>query len=175
MNNRKILILGHMRHGKDTVAEMIKNQYGYNFKSSSQAAADIFIYEVLKDKYGYKNPEECFEDRVHHRAEWYNLICEYNSTDKARLAKEILKKDDMYVGMRDKDEIRECLSQGVFDLVLGVYNPNKPLEPASSFNIDLWEAADIIIPNAGSLDDLRRRVLLLEPLINKQFTHLKAA
>ena len=42
-----ILIIGHARHGKDTVAEFLEEIFGLTFMSSSQAAADIFIYEVL--------------------------------------------------------------------------------------------------------------------------------
>jgi hypothetical protein len=78
--------------------------FGYNYKSSSLAASEIFIYDTLKDKYGYKTPEECFEDRVNHRAEWFDLICDYNKDDKARLAKEIMKSADIYVGMRSNEE-----------------------------------------------------------------------
>src|SRR5690606_30083610 len=97
----KLLVVGHMRHGKDTFAEILRDHYGLKFESSSQAAADIFIYEALKDKYGYKTSEECFEDRVNHRQEWYEMICEYNIEDRARLAKGILERADCYVGMRD--------------------------------------------------------------------------
>lgn len=154
----KLLIIGHARHGKDTVAEMIAQDFGLTFESSSQAAADIFIYERLKDKYGYKTPEECFEDRVNHRAEWHDLICEYNAEDKARLAKGILERADMYVGMRSSAEIRECLEQDLFEYVIGVYDPRKPHEPKDSFDIDLFADADLIIPNGSSLEDLHNRV-----------------
>ena len=116
----KLLIIGNMRHGKDTLAELLNEEFGYTFESSSQSAANIFLYDELKDKYGYKTPEECFEDRVNHRQEWYEAICEYNKDDKARLAKGILERSDCYVGMRDRDEIEECLKQGIFDLVIWV-------------------------------------------------------
>lgn len=154
----KLLIIGHARHGKDTVAEMIDDMFGLTFKSSSQAAADIFIYDELKDKYGYNTPEECFEDRVNHRAEWHDLIVDYNKEDKARLAKGILENADMYVGMRSSAEIDECLVQGLFDYVIGVYDPRKPHEPEDSFNIDLFAEADLIIPNGGSLGELESKV-----------------
>jgi hypothetical protein len=162
---KKILIIGNARHGKDTVAEIIKKQFGLNFESSSVAAARIFIYDALKNKYGYTSPEECFEDRVNRRDEWYQLICGYNEVDKARLAKMILEKDDMYVGMRDDAEIQACIDQGIFDLIIGVYDPRKPLEPATSFNIDLWAVSDIVIPNAEGLLELNYRVKALEPLL----------
>ena len=157
----KLLIIGHMRHGKDTVAEMIKQHFDMDFQSSSQAAADIFIYDELKDKYGYTTPEECFKDRVNHRKEWHDLICEYNKHDKARLAKKILETHDIYVGMRSSAEIEACLQQNVFDWVIGVYDPRKSHEPSDSFDIDLFKDADVIIPNGGSLWDLRTRVYKL--------------
>ena len=154
----KLLIIGHARHGKDTLAQYISEATGLTFKSSSQAASEIFLYDALKDKYGYKTPEECFEDRVNRRAEWHNLICEFNKDDKAALAKEILKHDDIYVGMRSSAEIEECLTQNLFDYVIGIYDPRKPLEPADSFNIDLWKDANFIIPNGGDLNDLSDKV-----------------
>lgn len=77
-NEIRLLIIGPARHGKDTLAETMRDNFGLNFKSSSQACSDIFIFNELKDKYGYTTPEECFEDRLNHRAEWYQLICGYN-------------------------------------------------------------------------------------------------
>jgi len=162
---KKLLIIGSARHGKDTVAEMLNQHFGYTFKSSSQAASEIFIYDALREKYGYNTPEECFNDRGNHRAEWYDLICEYNREDKAKLAKGIMASSDIYVGMRDDAEIVECLRQGVFDLIIGVYDNRKPEEAKDSFNINLWEKADIIIPNSQGLKQLEWRVLNLEPLL----------
>jgi len=157
----KLLIIGHARHGKDTVAEMIKQHFDMHFQSSSQAAADIFIYDALKDKYGYTTPVQCFEDRVNHRKEWHDLICEYNKDDKARLAKGILENADIYVGMRSSAEIEACLQQNVFDWVIGVYDPRKPHESSDSFDIDLFKDAHVIIPNGSDLWDLRTKVYKL--------------
>lgn len=160
----KILIIGHARHGKDTVAEMLQEEYSLSFDSSSKAAAKIFLYDKLKGKYGYNSFEECFLDRMNHRAEWYEAIKEYNKDDRTKLAKDILLNTDIYVGMRDFEEIKSCKEQGIFDLIIGVWNPTKPEEPKDSFNIDLWQSADIIIPNAGTLNDLRTKILTLHHL-----------
>ena len=161
----KLLIIGHGRHGKDTVAEMLRQHTGMEFQSSSQAAADIFIYDELKDKYGYKTPEECFEDRSNHRKEWHDLICEYNKDDKARLAKDILKNVDIYVGMRSDAEIQECRKQKLFHYVIGVYDPREMAEGKDSFDIDLYKQSDFIIPNAEGLWDLRVKVHKVAHLI----------
>ncbi len=74
MSKLKLLVIGHGRHGKDTVCEMLRDEYNYNFISSSQFCADHFIYNDLKDKYGYTTAEECYADRHNRRADWYNMI-----------------------------------------------------------------------------------------------------
>jgi len=163
----KLLILGSGRHGKDTFAEILQEYFGLKFVSSSQAAADIFIYDKLKKLYGYATPEECYNDRSNHRAEWYQMICEYNKDDRAKLAKGILELNDCYVGMRDRDEINECMVQGLFDLIIWVDASKRlPSEDASSFNIDI-SCADIIIDNNGTFEQFKERVLRLGKIFSK--------
>jgi hypothetical protein len=154
----KLLVIGNMRHGKDSLGEIIRDIYGYKFESSSQAASDIFIYDELKDKYGYKTSEECFEDRVNHRPEWHRMIKDYNKDDQARLAKDILETNDCYIGMRDTDEINECIRQGLFDLIIWVdASDRKPKEGKDSMNIDK-SIADFIIENNGTLEEFKEKV-----------------
>jgi dephospho-CoA kinase len=161
INYPKLLIIGNARHGKDSLTEILRDKFGLRFVSSSQAAADIFLYDLLKDKYGYNTPEECFEDRVNHRQEWYEAICEYNKNDKAKLAKGILEIADSYVGMRDREEIEECMKQGLFDMIIWVDASERlPLEPLTSFNIDK-SCADIIIDNNGTYEEFEKRVIRL--------------
>jgi len=157
--NKKILILGHARHGKDTFAEILRDHFDLKFKSSSVAASEIFLYDTLKDKYGYQTPEECFEDRVNHRQEWHELIVDYNKDDRARLAKAILKDADCYVGMRSGLEIEECKRQGLFDIIVWVDASERlDPEPKESFNIDI-SYADFIVPNHGTYKEFEERVL----------------
>jgi dephospho-CoA kinase len=161
----RLNIIGSARWGKDTLAEILNENFGLTFKSSSVAASEIFIYDMLKEKYGYKTPEECFEDRVNHRAEWHDLICDYNKYDKARLAKDIMKNNDIYVGMRSGDEINECIRVGLFDLIIWVDASERlPLEGRDSFNIDRSHC-DIIIDNNGSYDEFKERVIRLGKII----------
>jgi dephospho-CoA kinase len=164
----KMLVLGNMRHGKDTLAEILQDEFGYTFQSSSQAAADIFLYNTLKDRYGYTTSEECFEDRVNHRAEWKQLICDYNKDDRAKLAKGILEYSDCYVGMRDREEINECMRQGLFDIIIWVDASERlPLEDPSSFDIDKT-CADIIIENNGTFEQFKEKVLRLGKFLKKK-------
>lgn len=166
-NDIKLLIIGSARHGKDTVAELLKENFGISFISSSQACSDIFIYDALKDKYGYKSPDECFMDRVNHRKEWYDLICDYNKVDKAKLAKKILEYNNTYVGMRDKEEVEACIKEDLFDLIIWVDASERlPVESSESFNISKY-IADIIIDNNTTYDDLVRRVKKIGPFLKK--------
>lgn len=165
----KILIIGHARSGKDTCAEILAKQIGMTFQSSSMAAAKIFLFDALKEKYGYNTFEECFEDRVNRRVEWHDLITEYNKDDKARLAKEILKNSDCYVGMRSGVEITECLRQGLFDLIVWIDAPKRvPEESLQSFQIDN-SYADIIIDNNRTQEEFEGKVRKLGSLLRPHF------
>lgn len=156
---KKILIIGHARHGKDTVADFFR-EYGYKATSSSEAALDIFLFDKLTEKWDfpYKTKEEAFADRVNRRKIWHDEICEYNLHDKTRLAKEIMKDNDIYIGMRSSEEIEQCLKEGVFDIVVGVYSCSKPFEDTSSFDINVFKHSDHLFLNNGSLDWLKEQV-----------------
>lgn len=163
-----ILIIGHARHGKDTFAELLNEYYGMSFLSSSIAASEIFLYDKMKAKYGYSSPEECFNDRVNHRDEWYQEICNYNLNDKARLAKDILDRVDCYVGMRDNLEFQSCKEQSIFDFIIWVDASERlPLEPVTSFNISKSDA-DIIVDNNGNLQQLKNKAMRIGKLLYSQ-------
>jgi hypothetical protein len=150
----KMLIIGHARHGKDTVAQILSEGWGYKFCSSSWAACERVIFPILQHKYNYNSPQECFDDRVNHRAEWKQLITEYNTPDKTRLAREILVDNDIYVGMRCVEELKACLDQGLFQQVVWVdASLRKEPEPKSSNTIPQSMSMSTI-DNNGDLKDL---------------------
>lgn len=151
----KILILGNARHGKDTLAELLYEYYGVTYKSSSEMANELFIFERLKEECGYQTIEQCFEDRVNHRKKWYELIREYNNDDRARLAKDIVSKYDCYVGMRDLQEFKG--SKSLFDLIIWVDACKRLPVENRSFNIDIDET-DFIIQNNQDLESFKKKV-----------------
>ena len=157
----KILIISSARSGKDTLAEFLNESHGMTFKSSSEEANELFMFDLLKDKYNYQSLEECFQDRVNHRIEWYNEICAYNLENKTRLAESILNKVDCYVGMRDLDEFMGSFNMKLFDLVIWVDASNRlPPESINSFNIPI-KFADYIIENNGTLEEFKQNALHL--------------
>lgn len=159
----KIILLGHARHGKDTVAEMLRDDYGYSFESSSMFCAERVMMPYFNSKpgVGYASPEECFEDRIHHRATWFDQIEAYNYPDRSRLAREMFERNDVYVGMRSKRELAACQNAGVADLVIWVDASDRlPPEDASSCTVEPY-MADLIVDNNGTLEDLRFAVKTL--------------
>lgn len=161
MKSLKILILGDARHGKDTMAEMLCNESDLSSASSSETALDVFLRDVLEQKYGlvYNNREDAYNDRVNHRSKWYNEICLFNSEDKLKLVKEVLKISDIYVGMRSYEEVETSIREEVFDHIIGIYDYRKPREDKSSNSTDVLVYSDFIITNNGTLEDLKNKVI----------------
>lgn len=158
MTKKKLLIIGHGRHGKDTVCEMLRDGYGYTFESSSRFCSKLFIYDALKDKYGYASEEDCYNDRHNHRAEWFNLIAARNADDPTRLGREIFAEYDIYCGNRNVREVEAMRESNVLDLVVWVdRSDHLPPEDVSSMTVTQAHA-DVIIYNNGDLDQLRRAV-----------------
>jgi dephospho-CoA kinase len=164
----KLLVIGHARHGKDTVCDILRENFGYSFRSSSDFCAERFIYAALKEKYGYSTYQECFDDRHNHRAEWFEMIHNYCRDDFARLGREIFSENTVYCGLRNKSEFHAMRNTGVFDYAIWVDRSDiLPLEDRSSMNLEAW-MADYIIDNNGTLADLQRNTCqLLSTLLSK--------
>jgi len=173
MMNLKLMIIGYGRHGKDTVCDIIRQQYGYTFQSSSMFCAHLFIYETLRDKYKYASLEQCYEDRHNHRSEWYNLIKDYNATDPTLLGRELYNKYDIYCGLRNSAEFHALRNCGVFDYAIWVDRSNHlPPESPNSISVQPW-MANYIIDNNGSLELLERNTRsLMDYLIGKHSNEL---
>ena len=150
----KLLIVGHGRHGKDTVCEMLE-AYEYTFQSSSKFCSELFIFEDLKDQYNYKDEEECYVDRHNHRTEWYNMIHNYCKEDLAKLGRNLFDKHDIYCGLRNKREFFAMQNTGVFDYCIWVDRSNHlEAEATDSMSLEQW-MSDFTIDNNGTLEDLK--------------------
>lgn len=156
---KKILILGFARHGKDTVAEILRDIFGYNFTSSSLFCAEKVCRPYLAERgVTYGSIEECYEDRVNHRADWYNAIAAFNSQDPVALAKGILEIGNIYVGMRNSREY--AVAKDFFDEIWWVDASIRGLPPENrdSMDIDFNPEEMRLIDNNGDLFNLRTQV-----------------
>ena len=153
----KILITGLGGHGKTHACGIIKDNFGIKFADSSKFLAEKVIYPLLKDK--YSSVEECYEDRHSgdNRIKWFKAITDYNTPDKSRLVKEILKEHDIYCGLRSIDELKA--SKNLFDLVVWIDAEERlgVTESSKSMTIPKSEA-DIVITNNGTKEEFERKV-----------------
>lgn len=156
----KLLVVGHGRHGKDTVCEMLE-RYGYTFQSSSKFCSKLFIYNDLKEQYSYADEEECYADRHNHRTEWYNMIHNYCKDDLAKLGRNLFSENNIYCGLRNKREFFAMQNEEIFDYAIWVDRTDHlPTEDPSSMSIEQW-MCDYTIDNNGNLQRLEKNVDIL--------------
>jgi len=99
----------------------------------------------------YDSVEACYDDRHDNRLKWKTLISEYNFPDKARLCKELLAENDMYVGMRCNEEY--MASRDLFDVIYFVDSFTRcGRDPSMGIEFDAERM--IYIDNCGTLEEL---------------------
>lgn len=164
----KFLVIGHARHGKDTLG-LILSSFGLKYTSSSFYALK-YVYPALKHTHQYHSPEECFNDRHNHRSEWFNIIADLNKSDQAFLCKNIIRDYDVYVGMRSRMEFEA--SKHLFDAIVWVDASKRlPLESSSSFELVKEDAGFIIDNNSSEKDFKSRAFTFADSLLGrKKFT-----
>jgi len=168
MGKPKLLIIGHGRHGKDTVAQLIADKMGLTFSSSSDFVGRKAIWPMW-GKERYDSYEAMFADRVNYRSTWGDLIEAYNTPDASRTGSEMIAEgNDMYVGMRRVREWAACMKNKVFDHVIWVDACQRlPLEPSDSMEMTR-EHADMFIDNNGPESNLDIAVSNLQELLHRE-------
>lgn len=154
----RLVVMGFGEHGKDTVCDMISTLFDMSFCTSSMWACEPVVFPVLRDRYGYKTAAECFRDRHNHRDDWFQLISDFNTPDKARLAKKIFSIADVYCGLRCRDEFLAARAAGLFDFAVWVdASARLPDESAGSCTVSRADA-DFVIDNNTAPSDLYSKV-----------------
>jgi len=178
MPKTKLMIVGHARHGKDTVCEILARDWDYQWTTSSKIAAGVAWERAAKWRGSGMSKEmkeeacrivdtcltieDCFEDRHHsHRTRqfWYEAIAEYGREDPTRLTRKIFAQCDIYAGCRNPRELHAAQRAPDLDFLTVWVDRSKvlPPEPSTSMGIETW-MADVIIDNNGDLDDLAQEV-----------------
>lgn len=158
----RIVITGYKQHGKDTFCDMLNLPY----ISSSALANELFVFDALKDKYGYKTHDDCHADRFNRRKEWFDLIREYNTPDGTALGRQLFSRVNVYNGLRNIEELTALRNADLVDVVVWVDSSLRlPPESADSCTIGR-DDCDIVIPNNQSLDELQKRADTLRSLLS---------
>jgi len=155
----KLLVTGYARHGKDTVCGILHEEYGLRFISSSLFCAERAVRAYLAERgITYATAEECYADRVNHRAHWFDAISAYNSPDRARVTREMFVDHDIYCGLRNREEFDALKAENIIDASIWVDRlQHCPPEPLSSMEIRP-EDCGYVLDNNGGLDALREGV-----------------
>lgn len=174
MTNKKILILGYKQHGKDKFAELLRDNHGLNFRSSSLFLAEKVVRPKL-EKLGitYASVEDCYADRDNHRIAWRDAILEHNQEDPAKLAKAILEVADCYVGMRSDYEYQ--VAKKLFDRIIWVDGtgrvlPNGRVLEAYDESLDIEFNPDemLLIENKGTIQELGHKAATVAEIMGMQ-------
>lgn len=166
MKKLKLMVFGYGRHGKDTTCEILRDNHGYDFISSSEFAAEKVMFPLLKDKYGYKTVEECFNDRHNVerdcRTQWYEGIKAYNEPIRTKLAEELYAIYPIYCGIRNHEELEAMKEANLFDVAIWVDASRRVeyQEDTSSCTVTKQQA-DIILDNNGTEEELVTKVKIL--------------
>lgn len=154
----KLIIFGYAQHGKDTACEYLRDRYGLTFSASSMFACRTFLFDQLKDRFGYRSMKACFEDRGAHRQLWYEAIRDYNTPDRTRLGRGIFAEHDVYCGIRDREEFEALRAEGAFDLAIWIdASERRPPESSDSMKLTR-DDADLVVDNNGGLLALYRNL-----------------
>ncbi len=163
--DKRFLVAGNSRSGKDTFADlMVKHAGGFlKAKSSSMMALEIFLFDRLVGHYGkeYTTLDEAFEDRFNHRSIWFDEITAYNQGDRTRLAMEIFKQNNIYVGMRNREEFQIC--RPLVNLAIWVDSDRGFHHDGDQVSRD---DCDLVIPNFEDLKELDYRAWRLIQIIS---------
>ena len=160
----RMMVVGHGRHGKDTAAEILRDDFGATFVSSSWFMADRVVYPHFCEQHPgkYASLQECYDDRANERSTWFNLIAASNAADLTTLGRAIFKEYDLYVGNRNAREFHALRNAGVFDVAIWIDACERLeyREPRTSLTIEPWMCG-YVIDNNGTPADLKRGIASL--------------
>lgn len=141
--------------GKDLCAEFIRDRLGYSFESSSYFACKYFLFDKLKEEFGYDNIEECYKDRHSEgmRQRWFEEIKLLNKDDETFLSRNIFSVHQIYVGLRSRSELLAAKEE-FKDLLCIWVDSSKRCILEGNESCDITEDdCDIVVGNNGSLEE----------------------
>lgn len=157
----KILVVGHSRHGKDTVADILSEVYGLKGISGSRWMLEAGHMDDLATELGYTDRGRFYTDRHLHRKAWFDRINKTIQTSPAAIARGVFRQHDVYTGIRTSEEYEAVQAIVRPDMVLWVDRSTVlPPEPSDSNELQ-WDPSMLTVWNGGTIEQLRDEVIRL--------------
>jgi len=169
MKDIHLYIIGHARHGKDTVGKILSRDYKLDPCDSSWFMAERAVFPALKHKYGYNTVLDCYTDRFNHRREWFKLIEDANPFG-YEISVELFKKHRVYTGMRSARELNAVREHPDLNPFVVWVDASRRLPPESPESMTVSKLdADYIIDNNGEPSLLHPQIATLMSVVLPEF------
>lgn len=153
---KRVLFVGHGRHGKDTACETLAQATGWKNAGTTSVYLTELVVAELRRVGIYARPEDAYAERHQNRDLWRRVGDEARSQNQAFLVKAALCCGQITGGCRDWPEICAVRAESLVDLIVWVDASKRlPLDPTMSFGP---EQADLIVDNNGSIGDFKLHI-----------------
>lgn len=153
---KRILFVGHGRHGKDTACEVLARATGWK----NAGTTSIYLTPHVVAEYQRLGLHHLVRDAYAHRHAnrelWRRVGDEIRKDDPALLVKDALRVGPITGGCRGLPEIRAVRDESVVDLIVWVDASKRlPPDPTVEFGPE-W--ADVVVDNNGTEDAFRYKI-----------------
>lgn len=153
---KRILFVGHGRHGKDTACEALAKATGWRNAGTTSIYLTPYVVAEYKKLGMHHLIQDAYLHRHRNRELWRRVGDEIRKDDPALLVRESLKVGDIAGGCRGLPEILAVRRESVVDLIVWVdASKRKPPDPTMEFGP---EHADIIVDNNGTEAEFVQRL-----------------
>jgi len=161
--NKRILVVGYGRAGKDTAAFMLEKITHLPYAGSTSWSAK----ELVAKKLGM-HPQVAWETRHKNRELWKSICDDLRKLDQTlliRLALASVNEDNglyagwsgIVTGVRDRAELFEAKMKRIFHHIIWIDRPGVPVDPTVTFKDS---NCDSHVVNDGTLDQLQSGLLI---------------
>ncbi len=151
--NKKLMIVGMGRAGKDTAGEYLGMVTNLKFAGTTSLYLAKYVAQRLgvSTKEAYANRHESNDMRKL----WYDTGRQLRALDPGVLIRESMEFGDIIGGVRDVEEIETARRENLVDLIVWIENRRVPPDPTVMFDESV---CDIVIQNNGSLEEFYTRL-----------------
>ncbi len=130
----RISICGYGRAGKDTVASLLANQFGYKYGGSTSFGINPLICSALFGVNDQETQKKCYETRHANRLFWYDFCNLLRRIDPLMLIKLNLVNSDFIIGTRSREEFVNSLDYFKPHNVLWITRKGTPDDPTLDYS-----------------------------------------